>query len=148
MKPTHEKLANVLGVVHASIQFPGCPCIVDPDLNGCGVHQRQVWHKGRSGNSQMHVHILPSSFLYISSSGIPADHYGRGSASGQGVVLGRGSLKVQHTVAVPGNEEEVPARIVRGRRVVVGASLAKSSVCVTHLNKRKQRTMQFVFLPA
>ena len=137
MKPTHEKFANVLGVVHASIQFPGCPCVVDPDLNGCGVHQRQVLHKGRSGYSQMHVHTLPSSFLYISSSGIPADHCGWGSASGQEVVLGHGSLKVQHTVAVPGNGEEVPARIVRGWRAVVGASLVEGSVCVTHLGKRK-----------
>jgi hypothetical protein len=48
MKPTHEELANVPGVVHTTIQFPGRPCVVDSDLNGRGIHQRQVRRKGRS----------------------------------------------------------------------------------------------------
>jgi len=50
MKPTHEELANILGVVHATIQFPGRPYVVDSDLNGCGIHQREVWREGGSEN--------------------------------------------------------------------------------------------------
>jgi len=62
----------------------------------------------------MHVHTLPSSFPYISSSGIAADHSGRASAPGQGAALGSGNLGIQYTVGAPGSEEEVPAQIARG----------------------------------
>jgi len=116
VKPTHEELANILGVVYTAIQFPGCPCVVDSDLNGCGVRQRQVWRKGGSENPRRDVHILPSSFPYISSSGISADHCERGSALEQGVVRGleRGSWEIRYTVVAPGNVGEVPARMARG----------------------------------
>ena len=88
---THEELADVLGIVHATVQLPGLPRVVDSDLNGRGICQRRVWCKSKRKNLGGHVHTQPSSSPYISSSGISVDHWGQSSASGQVVVLGRES---------------------------------------------------------
>lgn len=36
-EPTREEFADVLGVVHTTLQFPGRSCVVDSDLNRCRV---------------------------------------------------------------------------------------------------------------
>ena len=109
-KLTHEKFANVPGVVHAAIQFSGRPRVVDSDLNGRRVGQHQVW----SEDFREHVHRPPSSFPYISSSGIPGGDHGWVSTSpGEEVALGHRSWKIQRTVGGPGNVGEVPPRTAR-----------------------------------
>ena len=37
IKPTDEEFADVLGVVHTTVQLPGRSCVVDSNLNKCGV---------------------------------------------------------------------------------------------------------------
>ena len=88
---TLEERADVLGIVHTAVQFPGLSRIVDSDLNGCGVRQRQIWCKSKRENLGGHVHTQPSSSPYISSSGRFVDRCGRAAALGQEAVLGRES---------------------------------------------------------
>ena len=128
-KPTHEKFANVPRVVHTALQFPASPCIVDPDLNGSGVYQRQVWLESER-IPRKYLRILPSFFPYTSSSGISAGRHRWASDLAEGVALGHRNWKIQHRPGALDNVEEVRVRMAQGQCTVVGASLANGFVLV------------------
>lgn len=107
IKPTDEEFADVLGVVHTTVQLPGRSCVVDSNLNKCGVRHCH-------GRSSRYARTPPSSFPYISSSGIRADHHGWCSVPAEGVVLGCERRNIRCMAVAPGNVEEGRVRAAQG----------------------------------
>lgn len=105
---TYEEISNVVGVVHTTVQRLARTLIVDSDLKGCGIRQRQVSPKGTNEVPRERVHRVLFSFPNILNSEISVDQRERVS-SPEEVALGRGDLELQYSAVTVGRAEEVLA---------------------------------------